>query len=576
MKIRIFGKVRQMASTLLVTLVICVLLGVGITGYLSLVQHQRALSSRSQAWNLTMTLVEAGVEEALQHLNEHTSDLSHGDWDPLGSEGYVCDRTLPSGGYRAIIYVTNGISSPVIVSTATVRLNYWASAPLRMVFAAVGVTGDAGYITRKVRVTCYRGANFPNAIVAKEGIKMNGNNVKVDSFRSCDWPDRRYDSTRALSKGDVASNGSLIDAGNANIYGHVSTGPGGSVQVGNNGAVGSYAWQNAGNRGIQPGWFSDTSNFVFADTRLPYNSGLEPIGGVDILVTNVTSSATITNTSYPNPAPLTGVITNTSWATLSYKPNPAPAGLVAVTNNVTSSSVPNPLPATMTTNSVQVTESGFPTAGTYIGLVATNFQGNKVKNYTFNRITGYTYPVVSYKYPISTYVYSLYSTNAIYTTNTYDHILHSGEYYATSLTGKTLVKGEVTLVLPNGFSMGSGDTLQILGTGKLTMYVGGTSCKLSGNDVVNEGGYAGNFILYCAPSVTSFDLSGNAHFTGIIYAPNADLKFNGGGHDTFDMIGALVAKTITLNGHFNVHYDECLGDDTSNNLFVVRSWDELY
>jgi hypothetical protein len=139
------------------------------------------------------------------------------------------------------------------------------------------------------------------------------------------------------------------------------------------------------------------------------------------------------------------------------------------------------------------------------------------------------------------------------------------------------VRGDATLVLPNGFDIGSG-TLTIANNARISVYAGGNSCSLSGNQVINRDGLASSFILYCAPSVKgfSFSLSGNAGITGVIYAPYADFSLNGGGKDTLDFVGALVVNSITLNGHFNVHYDECLNDQAANSLFVVKSWDEIY
>jgi hypothetical protein len=61
--------------------------------------------------------------------------------------------------------------------------------------------------------------------------------------------------------------------GNADIYGHVSTGPGGSVSVGNNGAVGDEAWHTGGYTGIQPGYSSDDMNVDFPDVEAPFNGG---------------------------------------------------------------------------------------------------------------------------------------------------------------------------------------------------------------------------------------------------------------------------------------------------------------
>jgi hypothetical protein len=62
-----------------------------------------------------------------------------------------------------------------------------------------------------------------------------------------------------------------ISSGNANIYGHVSTGPGGSISTGPNGAVGSVAWvSNPLNAGkIQPGWSTDDMNVSFPEVQVP-------------------------------------------------------------------------------------------------------------------------------------------------------------------------------------------------------------------------------------------------------------------------------------------------------------------
>ena len=49
-----------------------------------------------------------------------------------------------------------------------------------------------------------------------------------------------------------------LNVGNANIYGHVATGPHGTVAVGTQGAVGDSSWQTGGNTGIKPGWIRTT------------------------------------------------------------------------------------------------------------------------------------------------------------------------------------------------------------------------------------------------------------------------------------------------------------------------------
>jgi hypothetical protein len=90
-----------------------------------------------------------------------------------------------------------------------------------------------------------------------------------------------YDATKRKSNGDIATNSGIIDSlnvGNANIYGRVSTGPGGSIAVGDNGSVGDAAWHAAGSLGIQPGRSRDDMNISFPPVEAPFTVGLPPVG----------------------------------------------------------------------------------------------------------------------------------------------------------------------------------------------------------------------------------------------------------------------------------------------------------
>ncbi len=93
----------------------------------------------------------------------------------------------------------------------------------------------------------------------------------------------------------------------------------------------------------------------------------------------------------------------------------------------------------------------------------------------------------------------------------------------------------------------------------LTIYAGGTSASISGNQYINPSGFAGSLIVYCAPTVTSFTLNGNGQFTGVLVAPNADLAMHGGGNSDQDFCGSLMVNSVGLNGHFKFHWDEALG-----------------
>ena len=111
---------------------------------------------------------------------------------------------------------------------------------------------------------------------------------------------------------------------------------------------------------------------------------------------------------------------------------------------------------------------------------------------------------------------------------------------------------------------------------KVRMYMAGSTFSLGGNARIdNETGMAQTFCLYGLPTCTSISFGGNAAFTGGIYAPNADFTLGGGGNNTYDFVGGSVTRTVTMNGHFNFHFDENLLLAGPKKGLVARSWSEL-
>jgi hypothetical protein len=131
--------------------------------------------------------------------------------------------------------------------------------------------------------------------------------------------------------------------------------------------------------------------------------------------------------------------------------------------------------------------------------------------------------------------------------------------------------GKVQLYVTGNFSMIGNSQIVIDPAVKLELFVGGSSAKI--NKVENE--YAANFIYYGLASNTLLDLGGNNTFKGSIYAPSADFTLNGGGNDTIDFQGALVVKSLNVNGHFNLHYDESLKFYGPFSGYKAISWREI-
>ncbi|MBI3414269.1 MAG: hypothetical protein HY043_02940 [Verrucomicrobia bacterium] len=427
----------QRGNVLLTVLATTGIIGISLASYLTLTSSQNANLMRAQSWNAAIPLAESGIEEALTQLYYNGgSNLAVNGWS-YSSGAYSKRRSFGAN------YVVAQISSN---ANPTITVQGFVQMPT-----------STNYISRRVQVGTLADGMFMRAMLAKNSIDLNGNNIATDSFDSTDpnySTGGMYDPAKTKDNGDVATNSGLVNSlnvGNADIYGHVATGPGGSISVGPNGAVGAAAWIAAGNHGIEPGWSRNDMNMNFPDVQAPFAGG-------------------------------------------------------AFT----------------------------PSGGNYTG-------------------TNYTYLLTAGNYAI-------------------DSISMSG-------TKKMLVTGNAILWIYSSFSM-AGQTQIILAPGAtLKMYVGnttgsGASASLGGNGIVNPGN-AMNFQYFGMPSNTSLSYSGNAAFTGTVYAPNANFSLGGGGNNIYDFVGASVTSTVSMNGHFHFHYDENLGRIGPRRGYIVTSWNEI-
>ncbi|MEW6306313.1 MAG: hypothetical protein AB1705_22840 [Verrucomicrobiota bacterium] len=260
---------RESGSAVLICLIVASIMGMALASYLSLVSAQHLSVARSQAWNISVPVVEGGIEEALSHLYYNgPTNLGTAGWSADYFGHYNKWRQVGDG--WAFMTISNATSlTPTVYSRGYVRV------PL----------SNGQWIQRLIMINTRRDNLFTKGLVAKGQITLNGNNVAIDSFDSAD-PNYSSNGVYVVSKrkanGDVASNSGVTNAiitGNANIFGKASTGPGGTVGHGPNGAVGDLAWQYGGNTGIKPGFSADDMNVSFPDVKLPFSGGFTPGGG---------------------------------------------------------------------------------------------------------------------------------------------------------------------------------------------------------------------------------------------------------------------------------------------------------
>ena len=459
-----------------VTLLTALIIGFALASYLSLVSSQNISTMRSLAWNSAVPILEAGVEEALTHLKYRgITNLSADNWTsayitPYGA-GYLKTRHLGQSYCEVFILPSN---PPQIFSTGYVPAPLAPASTIGMILGAVsygdGQEGSANFmIRRRIRVDTKKEALFAKAMVAEGQINLMGNNITTDSFNSMNpatggkLPDPVTKPNEVHDQGDVATNSELINSlsmGNADIMGHISTGPGGTISIGPQGVAGSKPWVQSGthNGQIQPTWSEDDMNVDFPAVAIP---------------------STTSSVSYGS--------------------------------------------------------------------------------------------------------YNVSGTN-------YNFVLGNGSYQVIGsggLKGNVLVMGNgvTTLYVPSGSSLSfSGtDKIVIAPGATLKLFVGCETASWSGQaSIVNQNISnppkdvgALHFQYYGLPTNTQINMTGNASFTGVIYAPNANLKLGGGGSNDYDLVGSTVTKTVTMNGHMNFHYDEALKDLGPALGYVVTAWNEL-
>jgi hypothetical protein len=287
MKINLNPTRRLNASMLIMTAVLAVVAGSTLAYFLLRAQHEYFLVNRSQAWNKALVMAEAGVEEGLSLINRNNGSstvltnwyngASSDGWTvstlAVGYNLYSITRIVDTNMGSYTVYITNGVSGPVILSIGTAYCN--------------NSLMNSDIIVRKVLVNASSSSSFPGAITVKSTVNMSGNNVDIDSYDSSDplhsyWPAYPaglgygvYTNTGSThnfvrkANGNVATDGVVINVGNADVYGHVDTAPGGNASVGANGSVGGISWVDNATQGIQPGYSADDMNVIFPDVIPP-------------------------------------------------------------------------------------------------------------------------------------------------------------------------------------------------------------------------------------------------------------------------------------------------------------------
>lgn len=119
-----------------------------------------------------------------------------------------------------------------------------------------------------------------------------------------------------------------------------------------------------------------------------------------------------------------------------------------------------------------------------------------------------------------------------------------GEYETENNITFDTSTGNVTAVIDGELDISN--DVDITGSGSVTLYVYG-SVDTAGGTQINTGGGADQLSVLVHSDADDVDLTGNVQFTGVMYAPGAEIDLNG----KTDLKGAIVGDEVDVNGDPN-------------------------
>lgn len=212
----------ERGGVLVTALLLAIVIGAGLVGYLRLSRTSLSLAQRGFFANDARNLAEAGLEEGIYHLNLLAAGTAPATvWSNWTISGANAMRTLPpfNRDQRAVgivrLHVQGHDGNAPIVHSQAVVTPFDGSAPVVK--------------TLRISLTFVRGV-AAHGLVAISGLNLKGRTI-ADSFNSnptgsATGPWRPYSSAIARARTSVVVQSGAISIGSGKIYGDVYLGPG--------------------------------------------------------------------------------------------------------------------------------------------------------------------------------------------------------------------------------------------------------------------------------------------------------------------------------------------------------------
>jgi hypothetical protein len=160
-------------------------------------------------------------------------------------------------------------------------------------------------------------------------------------------------------------------------------------------------------------------------------------------------------------------------------------------------------------------------------------------------------------------------------------IISGGDYEidSWSLSGSDTVyiTGDTRIVVSGDIDVKGKAAIVVAPTASLQIY-SYDDIDIGGNGAINQSGKPGNLMIFGMDKGHGDDdisISGNGSLYAAVYAPNANVKLNGGGNSGH-VFGAVVGYDASLVGNAHFSYDEALGEfNLGSGGYEIDEWVEL-
>ena len=261
---------QENGSVLLWTVLVIAILSLFATEVLRAVSGRFQVGLQTAAWQESLVAAESGIDLAVVELRKSLYPAPNYAWDGwtnIPGNGVISHglTTIPNAGLAGTpMTVEVDVDAPAQLLDATNGWQYYrirslGSMPLtgpprtgfnkqdnqlrkltlrvqRFIDDLFTSETDSPHASRRLEAVVAPLSSFSQAILSVTTLDLTNQNIVVDSYDSRDSAKSTnglYDVAKRQQRGNIATDGNLIEAGNAHVYGDVSTNSGTATNVGN-------------------------------------------------------------------------------------------------------------------------------------------------------------------------------------------------------------------------------------------------------------------------------------------------------------------------------------------------------